>query len=297
MCDGGDRLLGTDVARDWTVRGIDPEDTVAHFDTVDGETHVTPSNRVCVYAPRFAAVRQLAEAVSGDHQSWPIGVAQPVGPISQERRAPADSVSQPEQAERNVAHVALHGFRDRNIPMGLDNARFLQAIDFDLMPYENLATIRTGVHQGDEKARLAEAVLAARTWTLDQNPEVVVEGKAAFESAGGGAPEIAVRYEMPKGKPRLAVRKLASKQNALPGDTVDFTIRFDNVGDQPIGNVTILDRLSPRLECVPDSAKCTVDADFRMVDGDSASPILRWEIKSPLKVGEGGVIHFQCKVR
>ena len=37
-------------------------------------------------------------------------------------------------------------------------------------------------------------------------------------------------------------------QFANPGDEVDFTLRFDNVGNQPIGNVTIVDDLTGRLE-------------------------------------------------
>ncbi len=295
--DGGDRLSQVEISRDWTVRGIDAEDTVAHYDTVDGKTHVAASNRVPIYAPRFAAVRQVTGAVAGEHQSWPIGVAQPEGLVSQERRAGASGVSQPQQIERHLAVVAPYGFRDRNIAMGVEDARFLQGIDFDLMPYENLAAIRDGVYEANEKARLAEAIVAAKTWTLDQNPEVLVDGEAAFESVNAGTLEVAIRYDMPKGKPRLSIVKLASKQNALPGDTLDFTIRFDNVGDQPIGNVTILDRLSPRLSYVADSAKCTVDTDFFEVEQEDGTTLLRWEVKNPLKVSEGGVIHFQCLVR
>ena len=56
--------------------------------------------------------------------------------------------------------------------------------------------------------------------------------------------------------------KVASTPFAKPGEEVDFTIRFDNIGNQPIGNVTILDSLSTRLEYVPQSAQCSVEAKF-----------------------------------
>ena len=78
---------------------------------------------------------------------------------------------------------------------------------------------------------------------------------------------------------------------------MEFTIRFDNVGDQTIGNVTVIDNLTTRLEYVDGSETCTVPANFSASDNDGASLKLRWEIEKPLKVGEGGVIRFQCRVR
>jgi len=59
LCDGGDFGLPVGVRADWTVDGLEQEDAVAHYDTLDGRIVVTPSNRVCVYAPRFAAVRRV----------------------------------------------------------------------------------------------------------------------------------------------------------------------------------------------------------------------------------------------
>ena len=56
-----------------------------------------------------------------------------------------------------------------------------------------------------------------------------------------------------------------------------FTLRFDNCGDQPIGNVVIVDSLSTRLEYVPDSAECSLDAKFSTQpnEGGSAGGPLR----------------------
>ena len=63
----------------------------------------------------------------------------------------------------------------------------------------------------------------------------------------------------PPGNPRLRVIKVASTQFAEPGDTVDFTLRFDNVGNEPIGNVTVIDNLTTRLEFMPEStAQCSL---------------------------------------
>jgi uncharacterized repeat protein (TIGR01451 family) len=295
--DGGDREGQIRVGRDFTVYGIDAEDTVAHFDTLDGKTRVEPSNRVEIYAPRFAAVRQVSVAAVDRQQQLLGNVYNPQLIVSQERRVGGTSVAQPVQVEGNSGAAAPYAFRDHNRAAPLSNARFLQAIAYQELPYEEAALVAGGLLENSDKPRLAEAITAAKTWSADQGPQVVVDGVLAVEDAGSVGGQETMRYDMPEGKPRLRIVKLASKQNALPGETVDFTIRFDNIGDQPIGNVTILDNLTARLEYVADSAQSTLDADFFAVDQSDNSLILRWEIKNPLDVGEGGVIQFRCQVR
>ena len=73
LCDGGDAATRVVVSRQRQVSGLDPEDTVAHFDTLEGNTVVTPSNSVCLYAPRFAAVRKISEPLQEqllEHSEW-----------------------------------------------------------------------------------------------------------------------------------------------------------------------------------------------------------------------------------
>jgi uncharacterized repeat protein (TIGR01451 family) len=57
--DGGDigRPAGFD--RDGKLQGVDPSDTVAEYRDSCGVRRLTPSNRVCVCVPRFAAVASL----------------------------------------------------------------------------------------------------------------------------------------------------------------------------------------------------------------------------------------------
>ncbi|MDP1559978.1 MAG: DUF11 domain-containing protein, partial [Pirellulaceae bacterium] len=101
----------------------------------------------------------------------------------------------------------------------------------------------------------------------------------------------------PHQRPKLKVVKLASRDAAEQGDVVDFVLRFENVGDQTIGNVTILDNLPDRLEYVADSASCDLACQFYTLADDQGSMILRWDIKDPLKVANGGTIRFSCRVR
>ena len=83
----------------------------------------------------------------------------------------------------------------------------------------------------------------------------------------------------------------------LPGDTVEITIRFRNVGPVPIGNVKIIDSLAGRLEYVEDSQRCSLRALFTGDDNLVGSEKLRWEIREELTPGDGGEIRFECLVR
>ncbi len=70
------------------------------------------------------------------------------------------------------------------------------------------------------------------------------------------------------------------------------TLRFDNLGNRPLGNITILDNLTTRLELVPGSAQCSVPAAFVVEPNDGGSDILRFEITDPIYeyIHGGGVI-------
>jgi uncharacterized repeat protein (TIGR01451 family) len=93
------------------------------------------------------------------------------------------------------------------------------------------------------------------------------------------------------------VIKVASTNVALPGEIVDFTIRFDNIGDQKIGNVTLIDNLTTRLEYVEGTAQASRKAEFFTEVNEQDSLVLRWEFAEPLGPGEGGLVRFHCRVR
>ena len=98
------------------------------------------------------------------------------------------------------------------------------------------------------------------------------------------------------GEPCLRLCKIADKSEAKQGEIIQFTLRFDNVGDQVIGNVTIVDNLSTRFEYIAESAQSSVDANF-VTEANDGSLILRWEITNPVEPGEGGVLRFRVRVR
>ncbi len=165
-----------------------------------------------------------------------------------------------------------------------------------LKPYEDFTFIRSGIVSSADLALLAQRVQAAIVWTGDQAIQVTLDNRHATPLEGNDHAQAVFAVDVPN-NPRLQVCKIASTNNARPGETVDFTIRFDNVGDQKIGNVTIVDSLTTRLELVPDSAQASVKATFSTSRNTAGSLILRWELADPLAAGAGGVVRFQCKVR
>ena len=113
LCDGGDQGAQVEVMRDRTILGLDREDTVAQYDTVDGRTEVEASNPVCLYAPRFAAVRQVSGLLVHEVHDRLAGVALPILPSSQEQRGVPTTVLQPVEPERYVGTDSPLAFRER----------------------------------------------------------------------------------------------------------------------------------------------------------------------------------------
>ncbi|HEY2410869.1 MAG TPA: DUF11 domain-containing protein [Pirellulaceae bacterium] len=297
LCDGGDLNHDVNVKRDWTVVGLDQEDTIAHFDTLDGQRLVAASNCVCVYAPRFAAIRQVSTPVIYEGHERMAGVEKPVRVNVHEETRGAKTALQPEQVIAQVGLDQVQRFRERTQGLLIDQATRLELAAEAFLPREELLFIQRGEFDNSEKARLAQKVAAALTWTIEQSPQVLIEGTPAVEARGTSTPQVTYTYET-FGKPCLRLCKIADKSEAKPGEIVTFTLRFDNLGEQPIGNVTIIDNLVPRLEYVAGSAQSTLKAAFstqEQLPGESL--VLRWEIEEPLPVNAGGVVRFQARVR
>ena len=297
LYDGGDRNVEVDVGADWSIAGLDIEDTVGHFDTVHGRTVVAPSNRVKIYAPRFAAVRKVFSYLQHERHERIATVELPIKLNLHEEVQIAATANQPVQPRGQIGRQPASQFRHRLRSLGVVNSVGLVEFDAGFMAYENFQVIRHGLFDQSEKARLAERIVAAHTWSHDKAVQVVLDETLPAVDTADQRPQLATMFERPLGRPRLQVVKVASQESALPGESIDFTLRFDNVGDEPIGNVTIIDNLTTRLEYVPDSGQSSLAADFFTQENEGESLVLRWEIKEPLKPGEGGIIRFRCRVR
>jgi len=296
LCDGGDYGAPVGVRADWSVEGLDEEDAVSHYDTVDGRVVVTPSNRVCIYAPRFAAVRRVVSPIVHEQPLFVNAILEEEQPARATETQPVAASLQRHAVAINLGERPPSLFRQRQQAGGLENLLATMDAYNSLGAYANLEIIRTGEVSNAEKALVEKAMLSAVTLTGIEAPQVVFGVKMAQGLDSVRQPGIVYQTDEPNA-PRLRLLKLASCGNAQPGEEIEFTLRFDNIGDQVIGNVTIVDNLSTRFEYVAESALSSVDANFQTKPNDTGSLILRWEIKDPVEAGEGGILRFRVKIR
>lgn len=295
--DGGDEGRPTGIGKQWEVMGLGMEDAVAHYDTLDGRTIVEPSNEVFIYAPRFGAVRQVVGLMASEERQRAGGVHLPTKADAPTTLQLVGNAKQNVQAGDEISARPPVALRSRQVKDVMSTALCARGFQDAFKPYENLAIIRQGLMEGGEMPFLARGSTAAIAWSHTQAVQVLLERRGAMAEVKYDESMAVYTYTAPPGNPKLRVVKVASTQFAQPGEFVDFTIRFDNIGNQTIGNVTILDSLNTRLEFVPDSAQCSVDAKFYTEPNEGDSVVVRCEVTDPLEAGHGAILRFRCRVR
>lgn len=296
LCNGDDENENFEINRDWQFRGLDPQDAIAHYDTLDGRTLHTPSNKVCLYAPRFAVVRKLQGLESRVVQEKLGGFDQPYPYAVRDIRDPVASLKQPLRPQARLSIRDPQNIRDRQPGLTVINEKHLATMREGFLPHEDLLLIQKGVFEDSEKLRLAERINAALVWMEKQTVQLILDGKMAHEMRDESGVGVLVVYDT-NHRPRLRLCKIASASEARSGEVVEFTLRFDNLGNEEIGNVTILDNLPARLEYVEESATCSLEANFSAEPNEAESVTLKWELKEPLKALEGGIVRFKARVR
>ena len=221
--DGGDALEPVGVSPEWRVQGLNVEDTVAHYDTLDGRTLVERTNCEYVYSPRFSSVR-----------TRPLGRRERVHQRT-EQLCEADSCRSIRRAslranQRRTTAADRPGRRPSPGRLSSRPARRRAVVQLapiecqlTLRPYENLSVIRTGAMQSADKARLAESVDAAIAWTKDEGVLVFVDKLKAVEHIGDQRAQAIYTVKEPT-YGRLRICKIASTPAALPGEFVEFTL-------------------------------------------------------------------------
>lgn len=298
LCDGGDLRPKAGIDPYGELVNVDPMDTVAEYRTRVGGRRVVESNRVCVFAPRYIEVirrtavegyeaRQLAGLVERDRMDEQmVGVTADAERTRYDRPAGARMRMRPsglssEQWSGNFLEILALAGTERRIgwaqTTGLDKLRGLS---------------------NSERALLLRRVDIAQRLTQVQFPQVVGMVSGVGEVRAYWNPVEVVAVETPPKRPgRLLLEKLASTDKADIGDTVEFEIRYTNIGEETIDSVAIVDSLLARLEYVPQSASSSRDAVFTAQENEVGSQVLRWEIKETLKGKESGEVRFKVRVR
>lgn len=297
LFDGDDHGRSVTVDKTWNVYGLDIEDTIAHFDTLDGRRLVSPSNRVAIYAPRFSAVRKVCNPGASYTATSPHQFEDEHQMLSARGTALTDATEQFEQLARHQAANHPSSFIDRTRGVLADNTTQLFGVRNSFSAFENLQIIRFGRFTSAESARLDVGMQSANVWQDNLGLQVVVDEVQPVVVKSVNQFREMESIDSDKNNNILRVVKIASTIAARPGDIVEFTIRFDNISSKKIGNITIIDNLTSRLEYVASSAESTHHADFITKPNSAGSSQLRWEIRDPIQPGKGGIVRFKCLVR
>lgn len=294
--DGGDQPPNVVVKQDWSTVGVDPTDTVIHYETLAGTVCVQATNRVPIYAPRFGAVRQ----VSGLQLSTrAVGTERILAPIAVERfddKNLAGTVVLPVAPHGEQQVGLIDAFQENKVGTPLDQVQPLLRMSSARVPFELIDPRRTGLITRQELIDIQQLIQNAQTWVIPESLMVEISGQPALAVVDTQAAEDFVLYESPN-KCAMRICKAASHTIANSGDIVSFAIRFDNAGTKPLGNVVITDSLSPRLDYIEGSQQCSIGVRFSAEPNDVGSMVLRWELEEPVEPSEGGVITFDCQVR
>lgn len=295
--DGGDRGLPFHY-EDFERAGFETEDTLAEFDDHTGESHVRPSTRVAIYAPRFGSVSSFSLPHEGASSQMIVSADKTVQTYDMRNRAGTvyhndylapGGLGMRSRASGVAAETETHG---------LDQTTLAGRNDKLLNVFQNVAFLRHGQLDQSDAALVAEYVDAALTWTQVEMLKIT-----ATTTAGNQLESIASQAELVgledgrKTKGDLRIVKLADKKVALPGQVVTFSLRYDNLGDFELKNIRIVDNLTGRLELVEGSAESDRAGTFEVFENGSGSLILEFQLQDDLPGHAGGVITFQARVR
>ncbi len=296
LCDGGDR--GYPVRYDADMRlGLETEDTIAEYTDDAGKSHVKPTNKVCVYAPRFGAMRSISSPV----------LDTAVNKISSaDKFLRGAGMRNRDVTDTNVQNAVLGNYRVRERLSGIDTDARPSAVDQTqtlalnvklINTFQDLQFIRGGLLTQTDEVRLAKGIQGAVAWTRNQFPVIAAQTEQSQEVSSEFRAQEIVGKES-KSKPgRLRIVKLADKDIAQPGEIITFTIRYDNLGERPLSQIRIIDNLTPRLQYVEDSETSDRAGNLVLQDNEEGSLILEFHLDDPLPGGQGGVVTFQTKVR
>lgn len=296
LCDGGDR--GYPVRYDFDMRlGLETEDTIAEYTDHTGDEHLKPTNKVCIYSPRFGAMRTVSTPVLDT------GVDQLA---SADKFLRGGGLRNRNATGTHKQHLAPINYRTRErasdieVEMrsaGVDQAQALLIHTKLINTFQDLQFIRSGTLVQTDEVRLLEGVQAAASWTRTQFPVIAAQTEKAQEVASEFHAQEIVGKEDKRGPGELRIVKLANKKVAQPGEIVTFTLRYDNVGERELYEIRIIDNLTPRLQYVEDSETSDRPGELLLQDNQEGSLILEFRLDEPLPAGQGGVVTFQAKVR
>jgi uncharacterized repeat protein (TIGR01451 family) len=297
ICDGGDhgspaRLRGDGLAN------LTAGDTVARYrgeDDLETEARIAVANCTCVFAPRFASVREVI-------RPYEDSVIAATLRVETDDTVEIDTGLDPVVADRRriVPDVA----RNETTGLEVETAAVPLEVADELLPDEAVGEEHPQATLAEEhpepllRVQRLEDVVGfdiPYAWTCLQEASVMIaEQQATVISSDRTTATLRIEEE---GRAELTICKSAGSTTAKAGEELDFTIAFLNSGERPLDEIVLVDALPSRLQYVTDSADATVPASFSTGRGDDGSVVLTWRLTEPLLPGETGFVRFRTRVR
>lgn len=299
VCDGGDR--NAPAAMHSSQRsGLDSEDTVAAFTDHIGTARTVASNRVCVYSPRFGSIRTVTHLQADTKVDRAAGAKDNIA---------VGNLNIGNAAQENVHDTILYGLEARDRVDGMQGSTPpMQARRTDAASQnhkvdegqEGRAYSGADTLNRNDGIILAQQLQNAVVWTRDEFPVIIGTTTSSSEISAKFKVQQTVGVEdQRETKGNIHIVKLADRDEAQSGETVIFTIRFENTGDFDVYDVRIVDNLTTRLEYVSGTAR--IDAhhpgEVSIEPNGEGSSILTFTLDNPLKGHESGTITFEAKVK
>lgn len=297
ICDGGDHGSPARARGDGLVN-LTAGDTVARYrgeDDLEHEARIAVANCACVFAPRFASVREVIRphedsviaATLRVETDDTVEIDTGLDPVVAGRRRIGPDVARNKTTGLEVETAA--------VPLEVADERLPDESVGEENPQATLAEERPEpLHrvQGPEDVIGFEVPYA---WTCLQQASVMIAEQAATVVASDRT-TATLRIEE-EGRAELTICKSVGSTTAKVGEELDFTIAFLNSGERPLDDIVLVDALPGRLQYVADSADATVPASFSTGRGDDGSVVLTWRLTEPLLPGETGFVRFRTLVR
>jgi uncharacterized repeat protein (TIGR01451 family) len=300
VCDGGDHAAPAVPVGESGIKHLTAGDTVARFRPDDhmpdaDDVRIVASNCACVFAPRFAAVREVTRPAQDAVPEGPRGLSLPTGPELRTRGEPVCGKVQTTALES--ARVALPGFavEDRLGPLAVDQGEGPSENDLAQGPQERVLDERLELERRRQQPLIKVGFDVPVAWTCIKGANVLLRDQAAQVVAADRG-TATLRFEEP-GRAELTLCKRAGTDTARQGEELDFTIYMLNSGDRALTGIVLADALPTRLVYVPDSAAASLPAEFATATGDDGSVVLTWRLQETLRPGESGFVRFRTVVK
>lgn len=298
--DGGDRDLPVHY-NGGVMSGLDTEDTVVEYKDIEGGNHVTASNRVAVYAPRFGSVRTVSGPGVGTKVDQAAGAVDfaGVGGLKESRGIGSTASRTPAEGLRMRASAS--GV-DTALPASISRQASTPAVNRKVdQGFESRVNTGLGTLEMTDIRVLSLQIVDAATSTIRTSSVQNSGSTQATQTYATFRAQTTVGVEENGRDGEIFLTKKAKPLIAQPGDTVSFTIQFQNIGDYPVGEVRIIDNLTPRLAYVGGTGQITISTggggSLTAVPNKEGSQMVEFRLDEALPGGASGTITFDAIVR